>query len=175
MDDLLSGYYSRRKDAPERSAECLSVDELERYVSGLLDPEALYRVGGHVKNCAFCSELIEGALLYSAHEKHIALDKVPDKIRTRAKSLNPSYRSKEHKTMNFLKGNIWLMLSMSSIAASFFMPQYFFQFLILAVIFGLKWVFNRESTRALIMVYNAWKKHDQDSDKELDRIFKSRF
>ncbi len=175
MDDMLKVYFSRQKHAPEKGVDCPSAEILEKYVSGALKPNELYDVRNHIRSCDFCNELIEGALLYSAYGKHINLDTVPDKVRNKAKSLHPAYKTKENKIMNNFKRNIWLIVSLTSILASFFIPRYFIQFLILAVIFGLKWVFNRENTRALIMIYNAWKKHDKDADKELDQIFKNRF
>jgi len=175
LNNMLSGYYSKRKEVPERGAACPSTEALDKYVSGLLKPDELYSISGHVKGCDYCSEIVEGALLCSAYEKYIKFDEVPVKVKERAKSLNPSYKKKEYAVMDLIKSNVWLIISLFSLAASFFAPRYFLQFLILAVIFGLKWVFNKESTRALIMVYNTWKKHDKDSDKELDRIFKSRF
>ncbi len=174
MNDLLKGYFSGQKDVPEKGANCPPVEILGGYASGTLEPQELYNVSNHVKSCAFCSELMEGALLYSAYGKHIKLGSVPEKIKNKAKSLHPAYKIKERGTMAYLKNNIWLILSLSSLAASFFAPPYFLQFLILAVIFGLKWVFNKENTRTLVMIYNAWKKHTKDSDKELEDIFRSR-
>lgn len=174
FEDMFKRYFSKRIEVPQKGAECPAVETLAKYASGTLGPGELYDVSNHVKSCKFCNEIVEAALLYSAYEKHITLGKVPRKTRERAKSLNPAYKTKEHKIMNYLKRNVWLMLSLASLIASFFIPRYFFQFLILAVLFGLKWIFNRESTRALIMIYNAWKRHDKEIDKELERIFKER-
>lgn len=174
MDNALKVYFSGQKHVPEKTADCPPVEILGKYASEGLGPDELYKVGNHIKNCAFCSELVEGALLYSAYGKHINLGSVPEKIKNKAKSLNPLYKTKEHKIMDWLKRNGWFMLSLASLAASFFVSRYFIQFLTLAVIFGLKWVFNRESTRALIMIYNAWKKHDKDSAREMEEIFRDR-
>ena len=174
LNNMLKRYFYKRIDVPERGAKCPSVETLDKYVSGALEPDELYNVGSHVKSCKFCNELIEEALLHSAYEKHISLDRVPAKVKEKAKSLNPAYKTRMNKIMDRLKRNSWLILSLSSLIASFFISRYFFQFLILAILFGFKWIFNRESTRVLIMIYNAWKKHDKDTDKELERIFKER-
>jgi hypothetical protein len=174
MDDMLKEYFSESRRIPERGPDCPSVDILGKYVSGALEADELYQVGSHIKSCNLCKELTEGALLYSAYEKQIKIGAVSDKVKNKAKSLNPLYKTKRNKMMNRLKTNIWLALSLGSLAASFFAPRYFLQFLTLAVIFGLKWVFNRESTRTLIMIYNAWKRHDKSSEKELEEIFKNR-
>lgn len=174
LDNMLASYFSKRVEVPQRGAECPPVDELAKYASGGLDAERLYRIGSHVKNCKFCSELVEGALLYSAYEKNINVGAVPHKIKEKAKTLDPLYKTKGRKTMQYLKRHGWLILSLASLAVSFFVPRFFLQFMILAVIFGMKWVFNRESTRALIMIYNAWKKHGKAGERELEEIFKNR-
>ena len=174
LDNMLKTYFSRQREVPERGANCPAAETLARYVSGALKPDELYNTSSHVKGCKPCNELIEGALLYSAYEKNIRPGNVPDKVKNRAKSLNPVYKTRMSKIMDYLKRNIWFMFSLTSLLASFFIPRYFLQFLILAVIFGLKWVFNRGSTRALIMIYNAWRRHDKDADREMDRIFKDR-
>lgn len=174
LNDMLKRYFSKLIDVPEKNANCPTVEEIYKYVSGTLEPGDLYNVSSHVKSCKYCNEIIEGALLYSAYEKHIGLDKVPDRIKERAKSLNPAHKTRMSKIMDYLKRNTWFMLSLSSLIGSFFISEYFLQFLILAVLFGLKWIFNKESTRALIMIYNAWKRHDKEADKEIERIFKSR-
>ena len=174
IDSVLNEYFSGQRHAPARGANCPQVEVLCDYASGSLDAGKLYSVGDHVKNCAFCNELIEGALLYSSYGEHIKLGSVSERTRNKAKSIHPGYKTKERKIMGHIKRNTWGILSFVSLAASFFLPRHFLQFLILAVILGLKWVFNKESTRTLIMVYNAWKRHDKNSDKELEEIFKNR-
>lgn len=174
FDDMLKVYFSENRNIPEKGPNCPSVETLGKYVSGVLEGDELYNVGRHIKSCNFCKELTEGALLYSAYENQIKIDAVSDKVKNKAKSLHPLYKTKGRKTMNYLKSNIWFLLFLVSLMASFFIPEYFLQFLILAVIFGLKWVFNKESVRTLIMIYNAWKKHDKEGDKDLEEIFKNR-
>lgn len=174
MEDILKTYFSRQRDIPGKTPNCPSIETLGKYVSGELEPDELYNISNHTKGCKFCNELIEGALLHSAYGKQIKLDSVPEKIKNRAKSLNPAYSPKERKKMDFFKKNIWLMFSLITLTLSFFISRYFMQFLILSVIFGLKWIFDRASTRVLIMIYNAWKKHDTTGDREMEEIFKSR-
>ena len=174
LNNLLKDYFNAKIDLPDEGPNCPPAETLAQYASGGLHAQESYKVGNHVKTCRYCSELAEGALLYSAYAKEMRLEDVPVKIRKRAKSLNPAYAGKEHKLISYLKKKIWFTLSLSSFIASFFVPRYFLQFLALAVILGLKWVFNKETTRTLIMVYNAWKKHDKDGKRDLDEIFKDR-
>ena len=174
LDNMLKAHFSKQIEIPEKSADCPPIETLGRYVLGALGADELYNIGNHVKSCKFCSELIEDALLYSAYEKHIDTSAVSGKVKNMAKSLNPRYKTKRRKMTNYLKNSIWLMLSLASLVSSFFIPRHFLQFLILAVIFGLKWVFDRESTRTLIMIYNSWKRHDRTGEKDMEEIFKSR-
>lgn len=174
MDDMLKTYFSRQKDIPGKGPDCPSLEALEEYVSGLLEADSSRSIAEHVKGCARCDELIEGAAFYSAYGEGLDLGKVPAKIRKKAKSLHPSHKTKETKIMTYLKRNAWLAFSLASLAVSFFTQRYFLQFLILAVILGLKWIFNKESARTLIMIYNAWKKHDKTGERELEEIFKNR-
>ncbi|MBU4488138.1 MAG: hypothetical protein KKI13_03625 [Candidatus Omnitrophica bacterium] len=174
LNNILKDYFSAKIKLPEKSSDCPPLETLARYASGGLHGQESYNVGNHVKRCAFCSELVEGAFLYSAYAKEIKLEDVSARMKKRAKSLNPAYTEKEHKFMSYLKKKIWFILSLTSFIASFFVPRYFLQFLALAIILGLKWVFNKETTRTLIMVYNAWKKHDKEGKEDLDEIFKNR-
>jgi len=174
MDKILKTYFTEKIDLPERGKDCPSTEALTQYVLGAPSVGELYDIGNHVKSCKACGELIESALLYSAYGKDIKLENVPTKVKNAAKSLDPAYRRKEHKLMAYFKKNIWFILCMASFTASFFTPRHFLQLLILAVIFGLKWVFDKETTRTLIMVYNAWKKHDKDGARDLEEIFKNR-
>lgn len=174
LDAILKTYFTKKIDLPESSSNCPSPEALAQYVLGTPSIGKLYDIGSHVKGCKSCNELVEGALLYSAYGKDIKLENVPAKLRNAVKSLNPDYKQKGQKVMAYFKKNIWLILSLASFATSFFTPRHFLQFLILTILFGLKWVFDKETTRTLIMVYNAWKKHDKDSEEKLEEIFKNR-
>ena len=127
-----------------------------------------------MRACKACGEAVESALLYSAYGKEIKLEDVPAGVRNKAKSINPAYMRKDKKLMTYLKKNIWFILCMASFIASFFAPRHFLQFLVISIIFGLKWVFDKETTRTLIMVYNAWKKHGKTASRDLEEIFKDR-
>jgi len=95
-------------------------------------------------------------------------------MKERAKSVHPAFNKKRLNMIRTVKKNIWLLLSLASIVTSFFVARYFLQFLILSVIFGLKWVLDRESLRTLIMIYTTWKKHDKKGPERLEEFFKDR-
>ncbi len=173
LDNILRVYFSAAMKPPESGPGCPPADTLAQYAAGgFRDYESL-EIGNHVKSCGFCRELVEGAFLYSAYAKEIKLEDAPARIKKTAKSLNPAYVEKERKLISYLKKKIWPILSLSSFTASFFVPRYFIQFLALAIILGLKWIFDRETTRTLIMVYNAWKHYDKEGKRDLEEIFRN--
>ncbi len=174
LDEILDIYFAQRPELPQRTAACPSVEILERYVSGSLMPDKTDGIGNHLKCCSYCRELIEGALLYIAYERQIKIDDVPRRMKERAKSVHPAFNKKRLNMIRTVKKNIWLLLSLASIVTSFFVARYFLQFLILSVIFGLKWVLDRESLRTLIMIYTTWKKHDKKGPERLEEFFKDR-
>lgn len=176
LNDILKDYFKAKIKLPEKGPDCPPAETLAHYASGGLHGQESRELGNHVKSCSFCGELVEGAFLYSAYAKEIKLEDAPAKMKKRAKSLNPAYTEKERKLMSYLKKRTWLILSLTSFTASFFAPRYFLQFLALAIILGLKWVFDKETARTLIMVYNAWKKHEhgEEGKRDFDEIFKTR-
>lgn len=174
LDNVLKTYFTKKTDMPERGKDCPSCEALAQYVLGTPSIGELYDIGSHVRSCKACGEIVEGALLYSAYGKEIKLQDVPASVRNKAKTVNPAYARKDKKLMTYLKKNIWFILCIASFIVSFFASRHFLQFLTLAFIFGLKWVFDKETTRTLIMVYNAWKKHDKAGSRDLEEILKDR-
>ena len=70
-----------------------------------------------------------------------------------------------------ISGYKWPILALLSFVLSFVFTRYFVQFLALAVIFSLKWIFDTGSTRTLIMIYQAWRKKDNSSAQRIIRDF----
>lgn len=174
LDNILKTYFTGKIDIPEQGKDCPSCEALAQYALGTPSIGELYDIGNHARSCKACGEIIESALLYSACGKEIKLEDVPARVRNKAKSVNPAYMRKDKKLMAYLKKNIWFIFCLASFIASFFAPRHFLQFLVMSVIFGLKWVFDKETTRTLIMVYNAWKKHDKAANRDLEEMFKDR-
>ena len=74
---------------------------------------------------------------------------------------------KTQSLINFL----WLALSMVSFAGSFVIRRYFFQCLVLALFFGIKWAIELKSTKTQILIYKALK--DESSDVHSRDLHKS--
>lgn len=174
FDNMLKAYFSKKIGLPERGSDCPSPEALAQYALGAPSAAELYDIGAHIERCKSCGEVIDSAFLYSVYGSNVKLENVPAKMKEAAKLLNPTYRSRGSKPVALIRKNIWFVLCVTSFIVSFFVPRHFLQFLILAVIFGFKWVFDKETTRTLIMVYNAWKKHDKESSRDIEELFKNR-
>ncbi|PIU40195.1 MAG: hypothetical protein COT00_02950 [Candidatus Omnitrophica bacterium CG07_land_8_20_14_0_80_50_8] len=56
----------------------------------------------------------------------------------------------------------WLTLATISVIGSFLFYRYFFQFLAVALFFGIKWIVDQKSTTTQILIYKALKDEEID-------------
>ena len=160
-----------------KSADCLSESILLEYLENKLDDQERARCEHHIAGCGFCLSQLDIAFQSQQMKKQAAFDPVPRKLLDRTRSLlgigkdNENTKIDKGKTMrrrSFLVGTIIFF------ALSFFIPRYFMQFLIAALILGIRWSFESESGRTLIMVLDSWRRHSQDKDDEINRRLRSR-
>jgi len=57
--------------------------------------------------------------------------------------------------------NAWLLLALASFVVSFMWHRRFWQFLILTLVFGLRWALAGLQHKTLVMIYEAWRRHDE--------------
>lgn len=169
MDSIMKSYFSSQPDMNERKADCPSFGSLSSYASGKMENAEALNINAHCAGCKACAELVEDAHIYSRYVDGATDRSVPSRAAVRAKHI-PAENKEEATPMSLLLKNKWLLVTVTAFASSFFVPKYFMQCLIIAVIFGLKWVFDTGSTKTLIMVYNAWKRQDEKWRTELDQI-----
>ena len=50
---------------------------------------------------------------------------------------------------------VWMSAALVSFALSFALPRYFFQFIAMAVLSGVKWIVDRRATKTQILIYKA--------------------
>ena len=55
---------------------------------------------------------------------------------------------------------LWLCLGVGAFLLSFVFPRYFFQYLVVALLFGIKWVIDQKSAKTQILIYKALKEED---------------
>ena len=171
LDNTIKNYYKKGPNLPAQGDNCPSGNDLIAYAMKTADEFAEQDVGAHVGVCTACSELVTDIRLYDRCKHLVVKERISMKALNRAKMLNPRC-GKERGYMNNLKKNVWLIISLAALAASFFVCRYFLQLLIVSVIFGVKWIFDTGSTKTLIMVHNAWKRHDDAGHREIDHLLR---
>lgn len=152
----------------ERTAKCPDEATLSAYLSGALEGSKSQGIEEHVAACHFCLENIRAAYL---GDKLYKEGKLPDSTRELINKAKGIAKLKTHSKR--LKNNLWLLVTILAFGLSFMFPRYFVQFLVAALILGLKWVSESESVRMLIMALDS-RRHLRDKDETSDKI-KSRF
>lgn len=167
IDQLVKKYLEKKMakmDGLFPDQGCPTELELSDFLEKRLSREKENFLLEHIANCSHCLSLLE--LGQRAKEKaEIGIS--PEMI-VRAKNL--AKRGHTKKISNFK----WPTLALISFILSFVFAKYFMQFLILAVIFSLKWVFDTASTRTLIMVYQAWRRKDKGTAQRIIQDFQDR-
>ena len=128
--------------ALKKTASCLSELELGKYLDKTLSPGQKERIEEHLADCGYCLDLLVVA--------KDAVDASKKKV-----SLTQSLAKQK-----------WFILSMMSFLLSFFIKRYFFQFLTLSLILGIKWALSVEGSRNLVMIFRNLSHHQEDSGRE---------
>lgn len=158
------------KELEKKTSECLSEEILSRYLERKLTDEQKDAVEAHIADCTYCLDQLEMAQRAQKESKNVQIR--PELIK-KAKAI--SGERKMTRKSNWFKKSIWLILCLISFALSFFVSKFFVQFLVLAIIFGVKWIFDTGSTKTLIMIYDAWRgKRSEDTTRIADWLKKNR-
>jgi len=134
---------------------CINAVVINDYLNGNVSGEKKQAIEAHLSECSECLD----ALVFAYQ--------TVDEYR-KTKACLPAGREKKMKA-NWKK-NIWFIGAIAMFALSFFMPRYFAQFLVGAMLMGAKWIFESSNARMLIMIYDAWQK---GGEKEASKILKN--
>ena len=158
----------RRATLLTLTGECPPEKALWDYLNDSVRQEAEEKIADHVVKCDFC---LESLLL--AQEVRLGIrfgfSEGPGG-EAHQKAIDLARKRKIQKSG--IKRHLWLILSLLAIGASFLFARYFFQFLILGVIFGVKWVFDTTTNRTLIIMSEVLKK--KGAGKEPSREMRER-
>lgn len=144
----------RAQDIKYRSnnnmGNCPAEDLLSNYLIGALDEAQHQEVERHLADCPYC--------IYRIAEAYEVLNESKIKL-----------------IKEFFMGarkniNLWLIGCVIMFLLSFLIQRYFIQFLVGAILLGIKWIVDNKNTKMLIMIYDAWKRGGQ---KEAGRIIES--
>ena len=132
-----------------KTDSCINEVIINDYLNGKLSGRKKEEVESHLAECPECLETLVFA--YQA--------------------VNGCRKPKGAKIMKTKwKKNIWLIGAIIAFTLSFFFRDYFVQFLVAAILLGLKWIFDSTNARMLIMIYDAWRK---GGEQEASKIFKN--
>ena len=121
----------RKNPAFQKTPSCLSELELGRYLDKTLSVNQKDIIEKHLADCGYCLDLLVVA---------------KDVLRDSKKKVNIAQSLTKQK---------WFILSSLSFLLSFFIKRYFFQFLTLSLILGLKWALSGEGSRNLVMIFRS--------------------
>ena len=166
---LLKSPLGQKQSKPQPA--CPAEARLSDYLQNKLPPQESEALSSHIANCAACLDLMAAA--YRGDKIFNELTQRPS-----AAAINKAKGVAMRKNLgknDKIKRIIYPCLSALAFLLSFLFPQYFLQFLFIALLFGLKWVFETGSTRTLIMIYQAWQKKDTTQARKIAEDLKERF
>jgi len=177
-EKLIKQYLAQNLNKTEKSIQCLSEQVLMDYFQQKLGEEACQNAESHLASCGFCRSQLN--LIFEACEmpQLSQNEKVPEEFIQKARSLLRADKGLERKEMirkKRIKKNLFLLGAIVFFIASFFVPKYFFQFLVVTLILGMRWAFESDSGRTLIMVLDSWRRHSHDQDNEISHRLKDKF
>jgi len=172
IEQLIKEYLGRNLHKAEKTDLCLSEQVLLDYFQHKLGPEDSQGIENHLTNCGFCLSQLN--LIFEARDiyKRGQGEKVPVEVIQRAKAL---VNVGAGLVPARIKGRLFLAGAIVFLIASFFIPRYFFQFLVVTLILGMRWAFESKGGRTLIMVLDSWRRHSHDDDDEISHRLKDKF
>jgi hypothetical protein len=141
---------------------CPSELELSDYLENRLSEEKREPVLTHIADCPRCLSLLEIGREAGDMEK---TDAVSAQMLRRAKSIARDPAGKKPFQRK------WQIMAFISFILSFLLTRFFLQFLALAVIFSIKWIFDSGSTRTLVMIYEAWRRKEKGTARKIIEDF----
>ena len=178
LEKLIKQYLGENLNKAERTADCLNEQVLIDYFQRKLDEEDCQNAEKHLAGCEFCRSQLN--LIFQAGEayKRGKGEKVPEELIKKAKGLIGTDRNDDNKRIMRKKRiakKLFLLGAIISFIASFFIPKYFFQCLVVTLILGMRWAFESEGGRTLIMVLDSWRRHSHDQNDEISNRLKDKF
>ncbi len=146
---------------------CPLDSRLADYVSGAISAGCEKEViATHIAKCDKCFKKVASCFsALSAPDKNIERD-LNDRNLKEVLSMPKKYPRTRPKD-GYIKRNKYLFVAGGFFLLSFTFKLYFIQFLAAALIFGVKWIMDTGSTKALIMIYETWKQN-RESEGDVD-------
>lgn len=175
-EKLISKYLEKKLKVGKdnRTESCLSEQVLTEYLEGALIEAGRQAVEYHLTDCEFCLSQLNIAFESRMLNKQKCFESVPQKLINKTKSLLEIGGESRDK-IKLLKKRFSFMGMIFFFILSFIVPRYFIQFLVAAFILGIRWTFESEGGRTLILALNSWRQHSREKDEEIPHRLKKRF
>jgi len=155
-EEILKNAVRRQGLKGERGSFHPDEIELAEYLEGTLSRDRGERICEHIISCDSCfKKLADAERTFSLFNEKEA-ESPPAHIEKKAKMIAKRF-GRTNKAKNHFKKNKFFYFAAISLVFSFISKRYFAQFLAVAVILGFKWVMDTGGSKALIMIYQAWK------------------
>lgn len=138
-----------------KAVGCPDEATLTAYLGGGLKEERAMAVEEHLAACSLCLENVRAGHLGDKLYGEKSLPVSSDALIRKAKGIV------KMKGNRALQRNLWLAATVLAFSLSFTVPKYFAQFLVAALILGLKWVSESEGIRTLIVSMDAKRRHEK--------------
>jgi len=173
IEEYLKNYLKKDLSNIERTPQCLDGEALLDYLGHKLDGRKREVVEEHLSQCNFCLSQLN--LAFEAKKSGIG-GKVPSRLINKAKALFKNDKNANHRGgPRRMRKNLFLAGAAIFFVISFLLPKYFMQCLVATLILGMRWVFESENGRTLIMVLDSWRRHSHNEDDEISNRLKNRF
>ncbi len=138
-----------------------TTEDLYRFIAEDLRGEELRRMLDHLTRSAEDTELVRGARALLGKTQEAQRVEVPAELVRRAKALFPD---KPKATGPGSRRYLWLGLAVAAFALSFVWPRYFFQCLVLTLLFGAKWIADERAAKTQVLIFKALRQDEEPSD-----------
>jgi len=161
---------------PNRGESCPNQQTLLDYVTDNLGQSRRQDIEKHLAKCGFCLNQISTAYNALKKSKQKSFPPLPENILNKTKSYLGIKEDKQKKPLKKIaRKRLLLAATIIFFILSFLIPKYFLQFLVGALILGIRWSFESESGKTLIMVLDSWRRHSHDKDDQISNRLKNHF
>jgi len=157
----------------EKTPQCLNSQVLLDYLEKKVNAQERQDIEKHIADCSFC--LSQLSLVAEVKKAGWKKEKVSSRLVEQAKALVRDNDNGQKPKKRRIKKNLFLGGAIMFFIASFLLPKYFMQCLVGALILGMRWAFESEGGRTLIMVLDSWRRHSHADDKEISNRLKDKF
>ncbi|MCF7870334.1 MAG: hypothetical protein K9L69_04250 [Candidatus Omnitrophica bacterium] len=175
--EVIQKYLKEKLNATStvKSQNCPDNQDLIDYLQNNLNQEKRKSLENHIAGCSFCLSQISIAAEALEKHKQNDFDSLPENILNKTKANLNSIKIKNKKNESqkkVIKRRLFLAATIIFFGLSFIIPKYFLQFLIGALILGIRWSFESKSGKNLVMILDSWRKHSHNKDDEISNRLK---